>query len=324
MSLKNSHYRVALHDHFGQDIMSTQEGIHMILNTFGLNTIQAVGGRAYSHKPVSDRLRALSKVPKKIQNLRDAYKRLFGRKNGNSIEHNFLSFSDRIFSCVSGARELVPDVMISCPTPHGETVFVKLQEVDTLEAELLVYGIPEDYPNGLSAHEVIDDVRAHGGMVILSTPFIAPSSSLIGTVFRTAKRIVFGYPHVDIAKKVDAIEAYNQQISRVPFSNYRAHSLARKLDKPRTIASDKHFYRDVGEKSIEQSFMWIPKDLLNFSRPNALIAQIKHAITILFTHESHFRSLSHMTKTWRDMLQVLRLTRRQQRELYTIADPIDE
>ncbi len=98
-------------------------------------------------------------------------------------------------------------------------------EVSTKEGHILVLGIRENIPPGLTAEETISIARKKGGLVVAAHPFKKKES--VGNI-----------------DGLDAIETFN---SRCVFGeNEKAKEMARALHKPEVGGSDSHLLATIG------------------------------------------------------------------------------
>ncbi len=98
-------------------------------------------------------------------------------------------------------------------------------EVSTKEGHVLVLGIRENIPPGLTAKEAISIARKKGGLVVAAHPFKKKES--VGNI-----------------DGLDAVETFN---SRCIFGeNAKAKEMARALHKPEVGGSDSHLLATIG------------------------------------------------------------------------------
>jgi hypothetical protein len=312
--------RVALHDHVGCELTGTREGLLKVLEIFGKNAVQAICGRAKSGRDVTDRLR-MGSSHNKLKRWQLLYRKLFGRKNGNRLEHNFFSFRKLLHQSTDAAEILsvvdVSPIITHCKSIYGETYFIKAQEVHCAGGvELVVLGIKDDYPNGLAPMEIIGDAVEHDGYVILSTPFLNPDRPFFGS----AKRVLGGYPYPEIAKSVDAIEVYNQQLGGIPTLNSSAVKLAKTHGKPGIVASDLHLYTTSRLASVHQSAMLLPSEIIA-SGGTHLIPAVRDAIKNIFQNKSLSKKHSVTVRTIvNNLLQVWHLSSHDRAALFEVPD----
>jgi predicted metal-dependent phosphoesterase TrpH len=105
-------------------------------------------------------------------------------------------------------------------------------EVSTLQGHLIVLGVTETIPRGLSFTESVSMARKMGGVVVLPHPF---------HIWRhgAARR------QKDALNLVDAVEVFNSRYI-TGSANKKAAYVARKLKKPMVAGSDAHNARYVG------------------------------------------------------------------------------
>jgi predicted metal-dependent phosphoesterase TrpH len=126
---------------------------------------------------------------------------------------------------IKGALEVVEQA------PSGVFIIVG-SEIKTTIGEIIGLFLKEEISSS-DPLEVIDEIRAQGGLTILPHPF--RSHVFTGSPL----------PHnMEIVEQVDAIEVFN---ARTPSpANEQAFLLAQKTNKPMVAGSDAHFYPEIG------------------------------------------------------------------------------
>lgn len=105
-------------------------------------------------------------------------------------------------------------------------------EIKTTLGEILGLFLKEEISSS-NPIEVIDEIRAQGGLTILPHPFRAH-------VFTRSNLLT----NVEIIEQVDAIEVFNARTSNT--ANQQALHLAQETNKPMVAGSDAHFYPEIG------------------------------------------------------------------------------
>jgi predicted metal-dependent phosphoesterase TrpH len=108
-----------------------------------------------------------------------------------------------------------------------DLILIPGAEVTTAEGHLLVLGVSEIPPRGLSPEETTDLVHEQGGITIVPHPY-HPFRHAIGRV-----------------PKCDAVEVYNSK-HLFGIANARARREARRRGLPMVAGSDSHFAATVG------------------------------------------------------------------------------
>jgi len=109
----------------------------------------------------------------------------------------------------------------------GEFVVVPACEVTTNVGDILGYFLRDEVNPG-DAFDVIDDIKAVGGIAVLAHPYKRTSS----------------YPP-KLLKKLDALEGFNARIGKASRLQ-RCWNLAKTYGLPMTGGSDAHFYFEIG------------------------------------------------------------------------------
>ncbi len=108
-----------------------------------------------------------------------------------------------------------------------DLILIPGAEVTTAEGHLLVLGVTEIPPRGLSPEETTDLVHEQGGITIVPHPY-HPFRHAIGRI-----------------PKCDAVEVYNSK-HLFGIANARARREARRCNLPTVAGSDSHFAETVG------------------------------------------------------------------------------
>jgi predicted metal-dependent phosphoesterase TrpH len=108
-----------------------------------------------------------------------------------------------------------------------DLILIPGAEVTTAEGHLLVLGVQELPPRGLSPEETSEMAREQGGITIVPHPY-HPFRHAIGRI-----------------PDCDAVEVYNSK-HLFGIANARARRNAKKLDLPMVAGSDSHFAATVG------------------------------------------------------------------------------
>jgi len=108
-----------------------------------------------------------------------------------------------------------------------DLILIPGAEVTTAEGHLLVLGVSEIPPRGLSPEETTDLAHEQGGITVVPHPY-HPFRHAIGRV-----------------PKCDAVEVYNSK-HLFGIANARARREARRRDLPMVAGSDSHFADTIG------------------------------------------------------------------------------
>lgn len=132
---------------------------------------------------------------------------------------------------------------------YGFTVFRGVEARTTL-GDILVYGVDEDFPEGIDGVELLSHVNAHGGAAALAHPFRRGGGWALWYWLEKhdlpldanlAARPEFEHLH--------AVETFNGQVN--PAELAQAEDLARILGLPAVGGSDAHATHMVGSTATE-------------------------------------------------------------------------
>lgn len=113
------------------------------------------------------------------------------------------------------------------------------EEIKTPDGEIMGMFLKETIPSGISVKEAISRIRAQGGLVCIPHPF--------DRLRRSALR---NNMIEEIADQIDIVEVFN---SRTIFPHYSAKALtfAKKHGIPKSVGSDAHTLREIGNAYVE-------------------------------------------------------------------------
>lgn len=147
----------------------------------------------------------------------------------------------------------------------GFTVIVG-EEVSTRDGEIVGLFLKEKIPEGLSAEETVERIRAQGGLTLLPHGF--------DPLKRWRLR-----PEVleRVANDIDIIETFNARISR-PRWNRVAMRWAEAHNRPKSAGSDAHTLGQVGDAWVQTPIRPIngPQDLLEALKVGTVMGQWTH------------------------------------------------
>ncbi len=115
----------------------------------------------------------------------------------------------------------------------NDFVAIRGSEVSSSEGHVLAYGIQESIPRGLPVVEVVEHVKAQGGVAVAAHPYRFWSGLGEGPV----RRVPF-----------DGVEIHNAR--SLIGHNSRARDLASELKLPRTAGSDAHTPGEIGRATV--------------------------------------------------------------------------
>jgi predicted metal-dependent phosphoesterase TrpH len=112
------------------------------------------------------------------------------------------------------------------------------EEIFTTQGELLAYFVKETVPHGLTPQHTINILRDQGAIISVSHPF------------DPYRKGAWHEPDLRaIIDQVDAIETFNARcLSLAP--NDKAAAYAQRYNKPGTVGSDAHSYREYGQTTL--------------------------------------------------------------------------
>ena len=151
-------------------------------------------------------------------------------------DHDSIRGSVEVYSRI---RNLNPDIPL-----------ILAEEIMTSDGEIIGVFLTEEIAPGLSADEILDEIRAQGGISIIPHPFCTYRDSRITK------------PALErISARVDCIEGYNARVLREE-ENTMAVTYAKRYSKPVSVGSDAHTPFELSRDYIFLRSFETPAELL--------------------------------------------------------------